>query len=96
MWNNRIPEYLAWLLIAAAAVIVARATHVQYLGDSANSRLATVWALVHEGVWHIDLPNPFEPGTVDKVEIDGHLYSTKPPVLPLLIVPAWCALRLGA
>jgi len=85
MWSTRIPEYLAWLLVTAAAVFVVCATHVQYLGDTANSRLATAWALVHEGRWSIDPPNPFEPGTVDKVEIDGRLYSTKPPVLPLLM-----------
>lgn len=93
MWNQRTPEYLAWLLVTVAAVFVVRATQVQFLGDTANSRLATVWALVHEGRWSIDPPNPFEPGTVDKVEIDGRLYSTKPPLLPLLMTGEYWAMH---
>ena len=61
-----------------------------YLGDSINSRLATVYALAHHGTWVIDspdgtAPNPFEPGTVDKVLSGGRLVSSKPPVLPLMM-----------
>jgi hypothetical protein len=67
------------------------------LGDSANSRLATAYALVHYGTWYITdkpaQPNPFEPGTVDKVERDGERLSTKPPVLPLLMTAEYWVLH---
>jgi len=76
----------------AAAVVVALVSlalvlggmHRVVLGDSARSRLATVWSLHHHGTWRIDQPeNPFAPHMVDKVKIDGRLLSTKPPLLPL-------------
>jgi hypothetical protein len=61
-----------------------------YLGDSINSRLATVYALAHHGTWCIESPvgmspNPFESGTVDKVVCGGRLISSKPPLLPLIM-----------
>ncbi len=67
-------------------------------GDSANSRLATVWALVHEGTWAIDRPidgppNPFAARTVDKVQIEGRMYSTKPPLLPLAMTAEYYVLH---
>ncbi len=68
------------------------------LGDSANSRLATVYALTHEGTWYIDsppdrAPNPFAMNTVDKVELQGRMLSTKPPILPLLMTGEYVVLR---
>lgn len=58
--------------------------------DSANSRLATAWSLVHQGDWTIDTvagetPNRFGAATVDKVEVNGRIISSKPPILPLLM-----------
>lgn len=72
------------------------------LGDNAASRLATAWSLVHAGTWFIDEPapdgraNPFNPLTVDRVEIDGRMISTKPPLLPLAITALYAAAHAGA
>ena len=69
-------------------------TSSTHLGDTANSRLATVYSLVHHGTWRIDQPpNPFEPNTVDKCLIEGGLYSTKPPMLPLLMTDEYWVLH---
>ncbi|MBW7864485.1 MAG: hypothetical protein H3C30_08740 [Candidatus Hydrogenedentes bacterium] len=69
-----------------------------FMGDTINSRLATVYALVHDHTWRIDRPpelppNPFEPGTVDKVVVNGRLLSSKPPLIPLLMAGEYAALR---
>ena len=69
------------------------------VGETANSRLATVYALVHDGSWYIDRPageppNPFEMLTVDKVQTpNGRMISSKPPVLPLLMAGEYAALN---
>lgn len=84
------------LLLARGAIIVT-ALALALLGlrtvtvnDNTFSRLATVYALVHHGTWYIDTgegapENPFAALTVDKVLVDGHFLSSKPPVLPLLM-----------
>lgn len=87
-----------WFLLAAAFVYVLSGIHSVVLGDSANSRLATVYSLVHDGTWHIDRPsdqppNMFEQGTIDKIELNGHILSTKPPVLPLAMTGEYVVLK---
>lgn len=77
-------------IILVACLIALWGVRTIVLGDSLSSRLATVESLVHEGTWHIDRApgetrSRFEAGTVDKVRLDGHLLSTKPPILPLLM-----------
>jgi len=67
-------------------------------GDTAFSRLATVYSLVHDGTWYIDYgksgePNPFEPLTIDKCSLDGRLLSTKPPLLPLAMTAEYAVLH---
>ncbi|NLV44196.1 MAG: hypothetical protein GXY07_06830 [Candidatus Hydrogenedentes bacterium] len=69
------------------------------VGETVNSRLATVYALVHDGTWYIDRPvtdagNPFEVRTVDKVQTDnGRLISSKPPVLPLMMAAEYAVMK---
>ncbi|MBX3177574.1 MAG: hypothetical protein KF886_09450 [Candidatus Hydrogenedentes bacterium] len=92
------PRLAAWLLVAGSFVYVLTALHAVVLGDSAASRLATVMSLVHEGTWYIDRPggaepNPFEQRTIDKVEVDGRILSTKPPVLPLAMTAEYAVLH---
>ena len=70
------------------------------LGETANSRLATVYALVHHGTWYIDRPldEPpivYEQRTVDKVRVGGHLLSSKPPLLTLLMAAEYQVLYRG-
>src|SRR5690606_17173118 len=67
-------------------------------GDTLNSRLASVYSLSVHGTWviagpELPEPNPFEPKTVDKVRLGAETYSTKPPVLPLLMTGLYQALR---
>ncbi|MBI1318192.1 MAG: hypothetical protein GC168_04465 [Candidatus Hydrogenedens sp.] len=94
--------FLAGLAVLVALFLFTSAWALRtiVLGDSANSRLATAYALVHHGHWWIDdrgedHPNPFEAGTVDKVELDGRILSTKPPVLPLLMTAEYAAFHHG-
>lgn len=70
-----------------------------FVGETVNSRLASVYALVHDGSWHIDTPageprNPFEAMTVDKVQTpNGRMISSKPPVLPLMMTAEYAVLH---
>lgn len=69
------------------------------VGDTVTSRMATVYALAHDGTWYIDRPshqppNPFEIETVDKVMTrHGRLISSKPPLLPLLMTAEYVVMR---
>jgi hypothetical protein len=49
------------------------------------SRLATAEALVHHGTWAID-ETALGEHTQDRVYLNGHFYSSKFPVLSLLIL----------
>jgi hypothetical protein len=67
-----------------------------FAGDTSNSRMATVYALTEYGTWEIgnpEEPNPFESGTIDKVRVDGRMYSSKPPVMPLLMTGEFMVAR---
>ncbi len=55
---------------------------------SANdrSRWCTVWSLVERGTFQIDEIDATPGwGTIDKVRHQGHFYSSKPPVLPIIV-----------
>jgi len=90
--NFRVLENLVLIIAAVSALLGAQGYN---RGDAANSRLATVYSLVKYGTWYIDRPleEPpvlFEQRTIDKVVVDGHTLSSKPPVLPLLMASeAW-------
>ncbi len=86
------------LLLLCALLAALSGLRTVVLGDSLASRLATVYALSHQGSWCIfshegKLNNPFEPLTVDKVEIEGRRYSSKPPLFPLMMAAEYTALR---
>jgi hypothetical protein len=85
-------------LILLAALRAIYLSSIPFSGDTVNSRMATVVVLVHEGRWNIDQeidgkPNPFSDGTVDKVMVGDHIYSSKPPVLPFLMSVEYGCLR---
>ena len=94
--HGRTWAFAEGLVIALAVLAAIHGAGNPILGDSANSRLATVWSLVHEGTWRLDSPgaprNPFAGDTVDVVEIDGARYSTKPPLLPLAMSAEYAVL----
>jgi hypothetical protein len=92
---------IAWIVAAAAMVWVLAGTRPeQSFGDTLFSRLATVYALVHEGTFSIDgsaVPeNPFADRTVDKVQFGGRMLSSKPPVLPLLMAAEYVVMNRAA
>ena len=96
--GDRRAYVLECAIMAVALLYVLSGLGAPVLGDSAGSRLATVYSLVHDGTWFIDRPldeppNPFEGYTIDKVELDGRLLSTKPPVLPLAMTAEYLALH---
>ena len=81
------PSAVEWLLIAiGSALLLANVlTARPLLSANDRSRWETVWSLVERGTYQIDEIDA-QPGwtTIDKVLHDGHLYSTKPPLLPTM------------
>lgn len=94
----RLATMAEWFVLIASFVYTLSGLHSVVLGDSANSRLATVYSLVHHGTWYIDRPadeppNAFEQGTIDKIELNGHILSTKPPLLPLAMTGEYALIK---
>lgn len=56
-----------------------------------RSRMAAVESLVHRGTWHID-DSPFG-RTGDRILVDNHFYSDKPPVLTFTAAGVYAALH---
>ena len=90
-------EILEVFVLCMAIVFVVLGTHAKSFGDTANSRLATVYGLTKHGTWFIDRPidedpNPFEQRTIDKVVVPGRgMLSSKPPMLPLFMTAEYVA-----
>jgi hypothetical protein len=56
------------------------------LSANDRSRWCTVWSLVHRGTFQIDEIDATPGwGTIDKVRHQGHFYSSKPPLLPIIV-----------
>lgn len=79
------------LAIAAWAMVCA---FVPHLPVNPASRYAAIEALVDHGTWAIDDTSLLR-STVDKVSWNGHFYSSKPPLLPLLLSPFYALWRLA-
>jgi hypothetical protein len=94
---ERLCRVLEALILCVAAAFVLFGTYARSFGDTANSRLATVYSLVKYGTFYIDpvdgIPNRFEQATIDKVVADGHMLSSKPPILPLLMTAEYLVLH---
>ena len=75
------------IVLIAVALHVAALFNAQPL-QSANdrSRWCTVWSLVERGTFHIDEIRR-RPGwdSIDIIHDDGHFYSTKPPLLTVIV-----------
>ena len=86
-----------WLIIVlGASVLLANLLAARpLLSANDRSRWATVWSLVERGTFQIDEIDQV-PGwsTIDKVQHEGHLYSSKPPLLSTLAAGvSWCLKR---
>ena len=89
-------SFWPWIIILSATAWSAWGALHPFSGDTANSRMATVYALTHHNTWQIDpegLENPYAARTVDKVRVGGKLYSSKPPVMPLIMTGIYAATR---
>lgn len=85
------------LIILTAAVLhlvfLMKAKPLQSAND--RSRWCTVWSLVERGTFRIDEIRK-KPGwdTIDLIHVDGHFYSTKPPLLTSIVAGiTWCLQR---
>lgn len=88
----------AALLIVVAVVLHATALLNARPLQSANdrSRWCTVWSLVERGTFQIDEIRQV-PGwdSIDIIYDDGHFYSTKPPLLTVIVAGVtWCVQRI--
>jgi hypothetical protein len=72
----------------------ARPPHTPFFSANDRSRWCTVWSLAERGTWQID-EIITRPGwdTIDKVHVDGHFYSSKPPFVALLATPVYLTVR---
>lgn len=77
-------------ILVVAAVVALMGAYDTPLSTNVLSRLATVESLVHRGTFTID-DSPFD--TIDKVQLDGHFYSTKPPLFPTLMAGQYWLVR---
>lgn len=85
---------LAAGVIALAALIACAGLRTVFVNDNAYSRLATVYGIVHQGTWFIDIEgNPFGGLTADKVQVNGRMLSSKPPVMPLAMTAIYAPLH---
>jgi hypothetical protein len=88
----------AWVLIVAAvalhAAMIFRAEPLQSAND--RSRWCTIWSLLNRRSYQIDEIRE-RPGwsTIDLVRVDGHFYSTKPPLMSTWVAGVtWAVCRL--
>ena len=87
----------AWALIVASvavhATLVSRAEPLQSAND--RSRWCTIWSLIHRGSYQIDeIRKQPRWETIDLVRVDGHFYSTKPPLMSTWVAGVtWCICR---
>lgn len=88
-WDHRYRIALV-LALTAWAVVCA---FVPHLPVNPASRYAAIEALVEHGTWAIDDTSLLR-STVDKVYWGEHFYSSKPPLLPLLLTPFYALWRL--
>lgn len=85
-----------WLIITIGAALLWANIFTAKPLVSANdrSRWATVWSLVERGTFQIDEIDQVPSwSTIDKVQHEGHLYSSKPPLLSVLVAGVYWTLR---
>ena len=72
----------------------ARPPYTPFFSANDRSRWCTVWSLAERGTWQID-EIITRPGwdTIDKVYVNGHFYSSKPPFVALMATPVYLAVR---
>jgi hypothetical protein len=83
------------IMVAAGVVLglilMARGNTLPMHGTNDLSRWATVYSLAERGTYQID-ETPW-PSTIDRVQLHGHNYSSKPPLLPTLLAGEYWLLK---
>jgi hypothetical protein len=77
--------------IVLGLIFLARGNTLPMHSPNDLSRWATVYSLAERGTYRID-STPW-PSSIDRVQIDGHAYSTKPPLLPTLLAAEYLLLK---
>jgi hypothetical protein len=78
--------YAVILAITCGALAAAVCRVKPLLSANDRSRWCTVWSLVERGTFQIDEIDATPGwGTIDKVRHQGHFYSSKPPLLPVIV-----------
>ena len=84
---------IIWISVSLHAIALFNAAPLQSAND--RSRWCTVWSLVERGTFQIDEIRR-APGwdSIDIIYDDGHFYSTKPPLLTVIVAGVtWCVQR---
>jgi hypothetical protein len=89
--DRRILSLYTITVFVAVLVIWFVQTKDQYGSWSDASRLATIESLVERGTWQID-ESQFFRWTGDKVFLQGHFYSEKPPLLQVFAATPYAAM----
>jgi hypothetical protein len=79
------------LIVVASGMVLFNMPRESNTSTNVMSRWATVEALVDHGTYAID--DTKYSTTIDKVQIDGRLYSSKPPLLPTLVAGVYAVYR---
>lgn len=93
--GNGLPSKALLITLSGAVVAAGLVSGRPLASANDRSRWATVYALVHQRTFRIDEVIRY-PGwdTIDKVRHEGHFYSTKPALLPVLAAGVyWCVWR---
>jgi hypothetical protein len=77
--------------IVLGLIFLARGDKLPVHSPNDLSRWATVYSLAERGTYKID-DTPWPP-TIDRVLINGHTYSSKPPLLPTLLAMEYLMLK---
>lgn len=89
---NRLTMIILALAVGMHLAALIHATPLQSAND--RSRWATVWSLAERGTFEIDAIDRLPAWrTIDKVQVDGHLYSTKPALLQVITAGLYKVLR---
>ncbi|MFN8454580.1 MAG: hypothetical protein U0401_07900 [Anaerolineae bacterium] len=78
-------------LVLAVWLGQTKTTHTSW---NESSRLAAIESLVERGTWRIDA-SPYGHQTGDKIQLNGHYYSTKPPLFSALAAIPYALLHYG-
>ncbi len=78
--------YVLLLAVTTGQGLAAILNSVPLQSANDRSRWCTVWSLVEQGTYQIDLINDqTDWSSIDKVRHAGHFYSTKPPLFPTMV-----------